>query len=113
MQGEKFINVLMAFLITDIAQKILGAEKREYGNGLEKFEPNDINKGLVIDFEKLPPETIAKIEDVYKEWRKAALETQDDKKYKNQLDDIFKGLLNQFKGEPRRNLTSQLALQLS
>lgn len=111
-QGKKFINVLMAFLITDIAQKILGAEKREYGNGLEKFEPNDINKGLIIDFEKLSPETISKIESTYKEWRKVAIDTQDDKKYKDQLDDIFKGLLNQFKGEPRRNLTSQLALQL-
>lgn len=111
-QGEKFINVLMAFLITDTAQKILGAEKREYGNGLEKFEPNDINKGLIIDFEKLPPEVISKIENVYEEWRKAAVEKQDDEKYKNQLDNIFKSLLNQFKGTPRRNLTSQLALQL-
>jgi adenine-specific DNA-methyltransferase len=110
--GEKFINILMAFLITETAQKILGAEKREYGNGLEKFEPNDINKGLVIDFEKLSPEIIFKIEGIYKEWRKAAREKQDDENYKNKLDDIFSGLLKQFKGEPRRNLASQLALQL-
>ena len=111
-QGEKFINVLMAFLITDIAQKILGAEKREYGNGLEKFEPNDINKGLIIDFEKLPPEIISEIENVYKEWRKAAREKLDDKKYRDQLDGIFKSLLNTFKGKPRVNLTNQLSLQL-
>jgi adenine-specific DNA-methyltransferase len=110
--GEKFINVLMAFLITDTAQKILGAEKREYGNGLEKFEPNDINKGSIIDFEKLSPEIISRIEHVYAEWRKAAIEKVDEKKYRDQLDDIFKSLLNQFKGKPRINLTKQLALQL-
>lgn len=112
-QGEKFINILMAFLITDTAQKILGAEKREYGNGLEKFEPNDINKGLMIDFEKLPSEVISKIENIYREWYINALKAEESaKKYRNQLNEIFKNLLNQFKGEPRRSLTNQLALQL-
>ncbi|MCX7995996.1 MAG: transcriptional repressor LexA [candidate division WOR-3 bacterium] len=110
--GQKFINVLMAFLITEIAQKILGAEKREYGNGLEKFEPNDINKGLIIDFERLSLESISKIENVYKEWRKSAIEKQDDTKYRAKLDDIFRDLLKQFKGEPRRNVSNQLAFQL-
>jgi len=111
-QGEKFINVLMAFLITDTAQKILGAEKREYGNGLEKFEPNDINKGLIIDFEKIPSDIVSQIENIYEGWRNAAVEKQDDRKYKHQLDNIFKRLLSQFKGVPRRNTTGQLALQL-
>jgi adenine-specific DNA-methyltransferase len=111
-QGEKFINILMAFLITDIAQKILGAEKREYGNGLEKFEPNDVNKGLIIDFEKLSPEVISEIENIYREWRVNAVKGGESKEKRAQLDEIFKKLLNQFKGEPRRSLTNQLALQL-
>ena len=111
--GEKYIDVFMAFLITDTAQVILGAEKREYGNGLEKFEPNDLNNGLVVDFEKLPSKTILKIKNNYAKWRKNILERniQEAETIKKEIDNIFRELLLQFKGRPRKIFYSQLSLK--
>ena len=35
---------------------------REYGNGLQKFEPNDLNKGMMIDLQLLSAEEKHEIE---------------------------------------------------
>ena len=110
--GKKFINVLMAFLITNTAQKILGAEKREYGNGLEKFEPNDLNKGLLIDFEVLPTDIVNEIESIYKLWRKTVIENLDGKRYKDKLDDIFGAQLNLFNRKSRKFVPQPKQLDL-
>lgn len=62
---EKYTNVLFCYLQTPIAQKILKLNKREYGEGLDKFEPNDINNSLILDFSIISLEDITKINDVY------------------------------------------------
>lgn len=49
-------NVLFAYLITDMAKEIFLDNSRQYGNGLVKFEPNDLNKGKVVDFRLLSEE---------------------------------------------------------
>ena len=41
------------YLHSKIARELFDREKREYGNGLEKFEPNDLNKSMMIDFRLL------------------------------------------------------------
>lgn len=51
---ETDIEVLSAYLITPLAQRILAQNRREYGNGLHKFEPNDLNHGLVADITLMP-----------------------------------------------------------
>lgn len=51
--GNKFIDILFLYLNTDFAKKLFEQEKREYGNGLEKFEPNDINKSKILNFDLL------------------------------------------------------------
>ncbi len=48
--GEKYLPLLFLYLHSTIGQEFLELEKREYGAGLEKFEPNDINKALAPDF---------------------------------------------------------------
>ena len=50
------VDVLFAYLLTDTARMIFEDNSREYGNGLQKFEPNDLNKGLMIDLHQLPHE---------------------------------------------------------
>ncbi|MBM3206406.1 MAG: methyltransferase [Candidatus Staskawiczbacteria bacterium] len=50
---KKYLDILFIYLNTDFAKKLLDYEKREYGDGLEKFEPNDINKSLVFNFNTL------------------------------------------------------------
>ena len=49
--GKKYLDILFVYLNTDFAKNLFDREKREYGNGLEKFEPNDINKSLILNFE--------------------------------------------------------------
>lgn len=50
---EDEINIFFSYLLTPIAQEILYLNKREYGNGLNKFEPNDLNNALVINIDKI------------------------------------------------------------
>mgnify|MGYP000910989739 CR=1 FL=1 len=47
--NSDFINLLFCYLITPIAQEILYLNKREYGEGLDKFEPNDLNNSYILD----------------------------------------------------------------
>lgn len=43
------IELLFAYLISNTARLIFLDNGREYGNGLSKFEPNDLNKGMMLD----------------------------------------------------------------
>ena len=43
------IDIMFCYLLTPIGQEILYMNKREYGEGLDKFEPNDLNNASVID----------------------------------------------------------------
>ena len=47
------IDLLFAYLLTDVAKAIFSDNRREYGNGLKKFEPNDLNKSKMLDLSKL------------------------------------------------------------
>ena len=47
------VDLLFAYLLTDIARLIFEDNSREYGNGLQKFEPNDLNKGMMVDLATL------------------------------------------------------------
>ena len=59
------VDVLFAYLITDVAKEIFLDNSRQYGNGLIKFEPNDLNKGLVADLTLLNAEESSFVSDVY------------------------------------------------
>ena len=56
------VDVLFAYLLTDTARQIFEDNSREYGNGLQKFEPNDLNKGKMLDLRKLSKKSKNKIE---------------------------------------------------
>lgn len=59
------VDVLFAYLITDVAKGILLDNSRQYGNGLVKFEPNDLNGGLVADLTLLNVKEVSFVKDVY------------------------------------------------
>lgn len=46
-------DLLFAYLISDTAKMLFLMSGREYGNGLNKFEPNDLNKSLMLDIGSL------------------------------------------------------------
>ena len=59
------VEVLFAYLITDVAKEIFLDNSRQYGNGLVKFEPNDLNKGMVVDLTLMNTEESSFVKDVY------------------------------------------------
>jgi len=48
-----YLPILFLYLNSAAGQDFFELEKREYGDGLEKYEPNDINKALAPDFSLL------------------------------------------------------------
>lgn len=46
-------DILFAYLVTDLAKEIFLENSRQYGNGLVKFEPNDLNNGSIVDLRLL------------------------------------------------------------
>ncbi len=90
------IDLLFAYLLTDTAKQIFEDNSREYGNGLQKFEPNDLNKGMMLDLGLLDKQTQKKILDLYKEYRKLILDKQNGDDIINKIDKI---LIKQFSEE--------------
>lgn len=62
---ESFINVFYCYLLSPICQTLLKQCKREYGGGLDKFEPNDLNNAKVLDISVISKEDIREILDLY------------------------------------------------
>lgn len=83
------IDLLFAYLLTDVAKSIFQDNRREYGNGLTKFEPNDINKTKMLDLELLDEETKMKILELYKNYRESVIKGKSDEKYLGQINEIF------------------------
>ena len=62
-------DLFFAYLLTDLAKEIFNDNKREYGNGLNKFEPNDLNSSKVVDFSVLTSSQKTEIEELYRRYR--------------------------------------------
>jgi len=75
------IDLLFAYLLTDTARQIFEDNSREYGNGLQKFEPNDLNKGKIVDLQKMTKSDKTQIIHLYNEYKKSK-----DKKFINMID---------------------------
>jgi len=71
--SEPKVDLLFAYLLTDISKEIFNDNRREYGNGLHKFEPNDINKALMVDLDKISKADEEQILSLYCAYRKSEL----------------------------------------
>lgn len=58
-------DLFFTYLLTDFAKEIFADNAREYGNGLQKFEPNDLNTAMMIDLANMPISTQTTIENLY------------------------------------------------
>ena len=67
------VDLLFAYLLTDISKDIFNDNRREYGNGLQKFEPNDINNALIVDLDRIEKKDEEKILELYHEYRNSEL----------------------------------------
>lgn len=78
------IDLLFAYLLTNTAKEIFIDNSREYGNGLTKFEPNDINNSLMADINLLSQNEREKIIKLLNEYRLTA-----DNKIIKEIDNII------------------------
>lgn len=83
------IDLLFAYLLTDVARQIFKDNSREYGNGLQKFEPNDINKAQMLNLKLLDLKTEKKILNLYHIYRKSIIENVPDENIVNKINEIF------------------------
>lgn len=89
------VDVLFAYLLTDVAREIFEDNRREYGNGLQKFEPNDLNKAMMLDLTLLDKTTENKIIVLYKKYRDTAIKKSPDDSFLKQISEIFKSEYSQ------------------
>lgn len=89
MFSEPKVDLLFAYLLTDISKEIFNDNRREYGNGLHKFEPNDINKALMVDLSKINKVEEEKILNLYYEYRKSELSGNADVGLLEEMNGIF------------------------
>ncbi len=87
------LDLLMAYLLTDVSRQILDDDRREYSGGLQKFEPNDLNRAKVIDLDLIDSATEHTIVAVYRAYRASVLHQRPDLKLLDQLNDLFLHLL--------------------
>ncbi len=83
------IDLLFAYLLTDVAKKIFSDNRREYGDGLKKFEPNDLNNAMMLDLSELDSETENEILNLYIDYRNSAIDNEPNEKYINEINDIL------------------------
>ncbi len=83
------IDLLFAYLLTDIAKQIFNDNRREYGDGLKKFEPNDLNNALMLDLSILDIDTQERIIKLYNEYRNSILNDNENKNIINEMNNIL------------------------
>ena len=83
------IDLLFAYLLSDVAEQIFDDNRREYGNGLKKFEPNDINKAKILNLDLLDNKTEGKILELYKLYRQSVIKGKAVEDYIIQINQIF------------------------
>ena len=83
------VDLLMAYLLTDIAKEIFNDEKREYGDGLDKFEPNDLNKAKIVDLGIITPKSESKILEYCRTYKQKEISNENMAEVKNRLNEIF------------------------
>ena len=79
------IDLLFAYLLTDVSKDIFSDNRREYGNGLKKFEPNDLNKSKMLDLSILSQSIVEKILELYSNYRQS-----ENEKYIAEIDLILR-----------------------
>jgi|GEM_PF-2688995 len=63
------IRCMMAYLLTDVSKELMEDNRRDYGGGLRKFEPHDIQNARVADVEQLPAAVREEVLNCYHAYR--------------------------------------------
>jgi adenine-specific DNA-methyltransferase len=87
------IDILTAYFLTGVARNIIDDNRREYGGGLNKFEPNDLNGARVVDLDAIDGTAESAIREAYEIYRRSVLRSEPDAKALERLNALFSELL--------------------
>ncbi len=59
------VDVIFSYFLTPVAQRIIRENRKELGNGLEKFQPNDLNSANMLDISLITDNDREKIIKIY------------------------------------------------
>lgn len=85
---EKETNIIFCYFLTPIAQRIIRENRKILGNGLEKYQPNDLNNAKMLDITLLNKKDSARINQIYEDMTKEFHPTQIE-----ELNDLFSSYL--------------------
>jgi adenine-specific DNA-methyltransferase len=88
------LDLFFSYLLTDISREIFSDHRREYGDGLEKFEPNDLNRAKMLNLEAIPQSAQASILKIYKKYRASCLAGTPDLSLLEQLNKIYSKIVD-------------------
>lgn len=63
---SNFTDIIFCYFLTPIAQNIIKENRKELGNGLKKFQPNDMNTAKMLDISIISTDDVAKITTIYR-----------------------------------------------
>lgn len=61
-----YTDIIFCYFLTPTAQSIIRENRKELGGGLEKFQPNDLNRAKMLDMELITPKDRTAILEIYK-----------------------------------------------
>ncbi len=85
-------DLFFAYLLTNVSKEIFEDNRREYGNGLRKFEPNDINNAKMLNLDLVSGEKEIEILNLFKEYRESCISGLPNETPLHQIDTIFRDL---------------------
>lgn len=86
------VDLLFAYLLTSVSKDIFNDNRREYGNGLQKFEPNDINKAMMVDLDRIKKDDEDRIIAIYNRYRESELKKKPDLNLLGEINVFFESI---------------------
>lgn len=86
-------ELIHSYLVTQTAQDVIMENGRDYGDGLGKLEPGDLNAAMVVDFDGFPDETVVDILEIYHGYKKKVINGENATDELERLDKIYKGMV--------------------
>lgn len=93
MLAHEKLDLLFSYLLSDVSREIFSDNRREYGGGLEKFEPNDLNNSMVINLDAIDSFLQKEILSVYNNYRNSTLLNKPDISLLYKLNKIFRDFM--------------------
>ncbi len=86
---ESRADLLMAYLLTPLAHTLIRPNRRIYGDGLIKYEPNDLNTAQIADLTALPEAHADAALTLYAAYRRSHLSGDPDESLIDRLERLF------------------------